>query len=294
MSSVLPKVSVIMPAFNSAKTIQNAANAVLNQTYTNLELIIINDGSSDETLNLVTTLYQGNQRVVILNQSNQGVSAARNHGLTQASGEWIAFCDADDEWFSNKLHAQSQLFSSYSWSYTDSYYVGVDYPTPIRRSEQSHLLQGHIHSELIKENFLTTSSIMIKKDVLIEMGGFDENMAALEDWDLWLNIARLHPIGYIQEPLLNYLVVDGSTSRKARQMVPLHELLVSKHTAHFPTSTIREALAQSYLICSYIAENSKDYRFACQCAWSAFKKTPTNPTYIKRLLRTLTLPWYAT
>lgn len=292
MNTVLPKVSVIMPAYNSATTIQNSADSVLAQTYTNLELIIINDGSSDETLNIITSLYSKNERVVIINQDNLGVSAARNNGLAESTGEWVAFCDADDEWFKGKLLIQSKLFSSYAWSYTDSYYVGVDYTTPIKRSEQSNLLQGDIHSVLIKENFLTTSSIIIKKDILAEMGGFDESMAALEDWDLWLNIARLHPIGFVNQPLLNYLVVDGSTSRKARKMVPLHEHLISKHTNHFPKATIRKALAQSYLICSYIAENSKDYRFACRCAWLAFVKTPANPMYLKRLLRTLTLPWY--
>lgn len=284
-----PSVSIIMPAYNSQNTIIGSINSILSQTYTSFELIIVNDGSVDNTDKIIRDIASKEPKIVYLTQTNQGVSAARNLALTHAKYDFIAFCDADDEWFETKLKQQIDNISDAVWCYTDSFYVGSDYPTPVTRSSQSTLYEGHIHSQLFKENFLTTSSLLIQKKVIEENNKFDETMAALEDWDLWLKIAHKHPIKLVDTPLLNYLVVDGSTSRKARQMLPLHTQLIHQHSKHFAEKVVLDALLKSYLICGYIAENSHDYHFSLYCAWRGWITQPTEFIFIKRALSQLIL-----
>jgi glycosyltransferase involved in cell wall biosynthesis len=280
-------VTVIMPAYNAEKTLLQSALSVLNQTNVDIELIIINDGSRDNTQAIIDDLQHNHQhKVTSIPITNHGVSYARNLGIKQARHTWIAFCDADDTWYPEKLSKQLALCQDHNWSYTDSYYVGDGFPTPIKRSAQSALLDGFIYHELLKENFLTTSSILVKKELLTAQGGFDEQLAALEDWDLWLVIAAQHPIVYVSEPLLDYLVYPGSTSRKAREMLPLHEAIINKHHASVAGTMYREALTKSYSICSYIAEDSHDYFYALVCSAKAYKVNPLSLKLLKRLIRT--------
>lgn len=283
-------VSVIMPAYNAENTLLASATSVLEQTLANIELIIINDGSVDGTQTIIDALHNRYpDQVSVLSITNHGVSYARNLGIKHARYPWIAFCDADDIWYPHKLSTQLAQIQDFSWSYTDSFYVGKAFPTPIKRSAQSQLLAGHIYHDLLKENFLTTSSILIKKALLTELGGFDEHLAALEDWDLWLCIAAQHPITLVDEPLLDYLVYPGSTSRKAREMVPLHEAIITKHHASVTSAMYHEALTKSYSICSYIAEDSHDYYYALVCSAKAFKVQPFSLKLLKRLIRTSVL-----
>ena len=280
-------ITVIMPAYNAEQTLLQSALSVIKQTTENIELIIINDGSSDNTQTIIDDLHaQFPQQITAISGPNNGVSHARNLGIKQARYSWIAFCDADDTWYPDKLTKQLALTKDHNWSYTDSFYVGAAFPTPITRSAQSTVLDGFIYNELLQENFLTTSSILIKKELLTAQGGFDEQLAALEDWDLWLCIAAQHPIAYIAEPLLDYLVYPGSTSRKARDMLPLHEAIINKHHASVASATYQEALTKSYSICSYIAEDSHDYFYALVCSAKAYKVQPLKVKLLKRLIRT--------
>lgn len=282
-----PLVSVIMPAFNAENTIVASVKSVLQQTEKKLELHIINDGSTDRTAELIDQLARDDNRVFMSHISNGGVSRARNIAINNAKGEWIAFCDADDQWFNNKLEVQLAANQNNVWSYTDSYYVGNHIQVPCKRSDQSILHSGNIFQALFQENFLTTSSLMIKREVLLEYKGFDESLSALEDWDLWLSIAKNHPIHYVEEPLLNYLVLDGSTSRRARKMLPLHKYVIEKHSEQMSQQMQNIAIAKAYTICSYIAEGSSDKYFAIECAFKAFMTKPFELQHAKRLISTM-------
>lgn len=282
-----PLISIIMPAFNAEPYICESIESVLNQSYPNIELIVINDGSTDNTANTISHLMDS---IIYIETDNKGVSAARNLGIEQAKGEWLAFLDADDIWFGNKLQLQFDQLGGCNWSYTDSYYFGAQYKHDTKRSDLSPLLSGNIFNHLLTENIITTSSVLVKKSLVQNVGGFDETLEALEDWKLWLDIAQTHSISYINEPLLKYRVYPGSTSRKARKMLPLHEHIIAHATASLGNKsnkqTIRnQALYNSLNVCSYIAEDSQDYRFSLYCAYRAYLLFPWKTSSLKRLVR---------
>jgi glycosyltransferase involved in cell wall biosynthesis len=216
---------------------------------------------------------------------NNGVSAARNLGIKKANGDWIAFCDADDIWFSEKLKTQFDSLAGDLWSYTDSFYMGSLYKEGTKRSHLSKLCNGNVFNALILENVVTTSSVLIKKQVVQKCNGFDETLPALEDWQLWLSIAKEHPISLVKEPMLNYRVYSGSTSRNARAMLPLHIKVINSVIMGNSFNKLKNlALSKAYSICSHIAEQGKDYSFALYCAYKAFLYSPLSTTIIKRLV----------
>jgi glycosyltransferase involved in cell wall biosynthesis len=286
-NTTFPLISIIMPAFNAEHYICESIESVLGQSYPNIELIVINDGSTDNTVDKISRLMGS---IIYVKTENKGVSAARNLGIQHAKGEWLAFLDADDIWFPNKLQLQFDQLNGCNWSYTDSYYLGEKFNHETKRSELSPLLAGNIFNHLLTENIITTSSVLVKKSLIQNVGGFDETLEALEDWKLWLDIAKENPISYINEPLLKYRVYPGSTSRKARKMLPLHKMIIDHAIASLGstanTSVIQNrAKYNSLNVCSYIAEDSQDFSFSLYCAYRAYLLFPWKITTLKRLVR---------
>ena len=133
---------------------------------------------------------------------------------------------------------------------------------------------------------------MVERELFLQAGCFDESMEALEDWKLWLDISLLEPIAYCSELLAKYRVYSGSTSRRARKILPLHIKLIDEiflsPSINAANSTLKsQALSQSYSICSYIAEDSKDYTFSFICAIRSARHSLFKPRHIKRIMRTL-------
>ena len=284
-----PLVSVIMPAYNAENYIAESIEAVLGQTYRNLQLFIVDDGSSDNTFQIASEYMKADQRVKVFTQQNQGVSSARNLAISNVAGVYVAFCDSDDVWYSQKLKRQLHTIGDAVWSHCDSQYVGLGYENKIAyRSTYTRLYRGKVFKQLAIENFITTSSVLIKTDILKLYKGFDESLVALEDWKLWLEIARDHEIALCDEVLLNYRVQPQSTSRRARSLLPIH-LDILHHT--FRDKTLqdseleREAISRAYLIFSYIAEEKKDHLFSLKCSVNFMLCTP-NTMSIKRVIRT--------
>jgi len=286
MNEVL--VSVVIPAFNSEKYISECIDSVLNQTYQNLEIIIIDDGSTDNTVNIVSGY--NNDKIRLLHQKNSGSGAARNHGIQQASGKWIAFIDADDIWLPEKLEKQLKNCSDKSWSHTDLFFHGGIYPKHTRTTELTSKHSGFILRNLLVENSIGTSSVIIKKEVLEEFGGFNTDLRALQDWDLWLRVAEKYPICYIDEALVYYRVHSKSTSRNVRKTLPYHLYLINYvFSQQGPARDMQElkqkALSRSYQICSYIAEQENDYLFSCSCAIRSLVYGPQHASNYSRLIK---------
>ncbi|MBF0196735.1 MAG: glycosyltransferase family 2 protein [Planctomycetes bacterium] len=192
-------VSVVIPTYNRVGRVQNAVESVLAQTYSVAEIIVVDDGSSDQTMAALEK-YQG---LTLLQQVNSGPSAARNLGARHAKGEWLAFLDSDDLWQKDKLAKQvafSEAHPDIKWLYTNEIWIrdGV-------RVNQCHhhaKLSGWIYPECLKLCLVSPSSIMLKRDLFWAKGGFDEALWAAEDYDLWLRIACDHPVGYLEEALI--------------------------------------------------------------------------------------------
>ncbi|YAF94776.1 MAG: glycosyltransferase [Nodularia sp. CChRGM 3473] len=185
----IPIISVIIPAYNSGKTINETIQSVLNQTFTNFELIIINDGSQDSTLDIVSQINDA--RIKIFSYPNAGGNVSRNRGLKHAVGEFVSFLDADDIWTPDKLQVQLQALQkntdakvAYSW--TDY----IDENGVIFLSGTHITANGDAYEKLLVNNFLENgSNPLIRREALIELGGFDESLEAAQDWDMWLRLA---------------------------------------------------------------------------------------------------------
>jgi glycosyltransferase involved in cell wall biosynthesis len=206
---MMPTVSVIIAAYNAERDIGDAVRSVLDQTIQDFEIIVVDDGSTDTTMAALTPF---GSRVRVHQQQNQGVAAARNAGARLATGEWLAFLDADDLWMPRKL--EKQLALAMPMTFTDRLNIGARGDLPSLQSESTPMHGGDIFVALMRAgNFVTTSSVMIRRVVFEELGGFCPALRTAEDWDLWLRVAARYEIGLVLEPLVQYRLQAGSLSR---------------------------------------------------------------------------------
>jgi GT2 family glycosyltransferase len=195
----MPFVSVVIPTFNRSTVLSRAIESVIQQYYRDFELLIVNDGSTDDTPQLLSR-YEKYLKVV--HQKNSGVSAARNAGVRASSGELIAFLDSDDEWLHEKLEKQVQHFRSvgYLISHTDEIWLNKGNPV---RQRTKHAKQGGLFFKRALERCLISpSSVIITRTLFDKIGLFDESLPAAEDYDLWLRITARFAIHFIPEPLI--------------------------------------------------------------------------------------------
>jgi glycosyltransferase involved in cell wall biosynthesis len=212
------KISVIIPAYNCAKTIKQTIESVLIQNFTDFELIVINDGSTDSSLDIVSKIKDS--RIKIFSYPNAGGNVSRNRGISHAVGEFISFLDADDIWIPDKLATQLQALEenpttkvTYSWTdYIDENGKFVHSGTHIS-------LNGNVYEQLLVKNFLENgSNPLICKDALLAVGGFDESLLAGQDWDMWLRLAREFNFVAVPEVQILYRISANSlSSNLARQ-----------------------------------------------------------------------------
>ena len=195
-----PVASVVLPTYNRAWCLKSAIDSVLDQNDQRSELIVVDDGSTDNTQQLVATY---GERLRYIRQDNRGVSAARNTGIRAASGALIALLDSDDEWLPGKLSTQLDFFKAHPEALicqTEEIWIrnGVRVNPGKRHRKQS----GMIFESSLALCLVSPSAVMIKKALLDDVGLFDENLPACEDYDLWLRIAWKYPIHLIDQPLI--------------------------------------------------------------------------------------------
>ncbi|MBD2578575.1 glycosyltransferase family 2 protein [Oscillatoria sp. FACHB-1406] len=230
----LPRVSVIIPAYNAEVWLERTVNSVLAQSDRDFEIIIVDDGSSDRTVEIATELSQRDGRIVILQQSNSGVAAARNFGIANARGEFIAPLDADDIWYPQHLEKQvkrlSQSDSSvglvYSWS------VDINENDSPLGPFHASTIEGDVYKTLICHNFLgNASATLIRRSCLERVGGYNsdlkvQNAQGCEDWDLYLRIAEKYRFCVVPEFTVGYRKIASSMSRDYQKMARSHRLML--------------------------------------------------------------------
>ena len=195
-----PLISVIIPTYNRAWAIKEAIDSVLAQEYNRFEIIVVDDGSTDDTQHILEAYTKD---ITIIHQRNKGVSAARNRGVDFASGQWIAFLDSDDLWLPGKLAVQLEFFNARPDALicqTEEIWIrnGVRVNPGKRHQKPS----GMIFEPSLELCLVSPSAVMIRRELFGEVGLFDESLPACEDYDLWLRVSCSYPVHLIDTPLI--------------------------------------------------------------------------------------------
>lgn len=203
----MPLVSVIIPTYNRLKTLPVAIDSVLKQTYQNVEVIVVDDGSSDGTEEYVNKLTD--QRVkYVRTAANRGPAAARNLGVKQARGRYVAFQDSDDEWHADKLEKQMPLLldtaRGYSMVYCEfmKYYGESRHDLVPSKKIPLSCKQGNMLAVLLQQPMISTQTIVVNRDDFLQVGGFNEHLRTFEDYEFTLRFSQNHNIGFVEEVLV--------------------------------------------------------------------------------------------
>ncbi len=208
-------VSVIIPAFNSAQYLPETIESVLSQTYSNLEIILVDDGSTDDTRAFIEDL--GDQ-VRYFYQENAGSARARNKGIREANGEYVAFLDSDDKWLPEKLVRQIDYLEKNNFDLVYCNKIWVDSCGSLIPDayEQDAFPEGDIFVKMFSANYISTSSeVLAKKNILLDCGGFKDipELRNCQDYELWLRISHSYQIGAIPEKLVKYRVHEANRTK---------------------------------------------------------------------------------
>ncbi len=215
----MPEVSVIIPTYNYGHFIKEAIKSVLSQSFSDLEVIVVDDGSTDGTKNVISTF--NDSRISYIFQNNGGLSSARNNGLINSSGEYIGFLDADDLWMPEKLELQLSIFKkkqNVGLVYTG--YEVIDYSGTCIATRNVHKIEGDLISQLILGNIVSGSATtsLVRRKCYETVGLFDSTLKSCEDWDMWLRIALIAEFDYIDQPLAKIRLHGGNMTCDPRCM----------------------------------------------------------------------------
>jgi len=212
----MPEVSVIIPTYNRARLIGRAVRSVLAQTYTDFEIIVVDDGSTDDTLAAVQALAQTDDRVLYLrHETNQGAQAARNTGIQAARGQYIALLDSDDEWLPHKLEQQIRLYRQ-AGERTGVVYAGYLEVSDNGQRPRRHLptIRGDIYPHLLASYGLPILTLLIRRECLEKAGPFSVPIRAYQEWDLCIRLARHCEFDFVPECLAIYHLHSAPTISK--------------------------------------------------------------------------------
>ena len=268
-------VSVIIPAYNAEAFIEATLASVLTQTYTNIEVLVVDDGSRDRTAQIVQAVAKQDSRVSLLRSSNQGVAAARNLAIEHSRGEYIAPLDADDIWYPQKLEEQVECFSRsgpdvglvYAWS------TYIDENGQLTGSYIAHDVEGEAGLALVYSNFIGNASApLIRRSCLEHVGGYDSRYIEYdaeggEDHDLYMRIAEYYRFGVVREFLIGYRQIQGSLSCNTDAMAKAHALILTDARRRHPELPQRVYRWSQSNSCEYLGQKCN----YCGDRWGALR-----------------------
>ena len=283
MSSPSPaaKVSVIVPAYNSADYTVETVESVLAQTYENFELIVVDDGSTDHTR---TAMESFGDALTYIYKENGGACSARNLGINRSHGEFVTCLDCDDLWLPDKLQRSVERLEArpdLALVFTSCYLIDKDGNITGKTNYKIKLHKPYV--ELLYENYITAPSVVMRRSCLDQVGLFDERIFIPADWDLWLRLARCFPIDYIDAPLSKYRMVSNYTLRNAEQYIEETQYVMDKHFTLSPELMAEDrnrSLSKLYVDYGTLHRENGDMRRARKrlreairlnpCAWSSY------------------------
>lgn len=277
-SPVLPHVTVIVPCYNRADEARPAIQSVLDQDYPSFDVIAVDDHSTDDTLAVLKTIDAPNFSVV-LNTRTKGVSGARNTGVDQTCAGWIAFQDSDDLWRPGKLRAQMEAVQTGD---PVAVYCAMEIREGdkvvghVPKSTDTHL-SGNILPGLTQTSFISTQTVIIRRDIYNQVGGFDETLSALVDWELMLRIAPLGDVAYVDTPFVDQFMSGNSITKSTKRRLAAQEYVLEKH--HDLMAQYPSALARHHHRIAGAHRQFGQYKQALSHAIAARRIAPGTPKY---------------
>jgi len=288
-----PTVSVIIPAYNAMAFLPETLDSVLDQTFKDFEVIIVNDGSKDNIVEWATTITDS--RVRLISQENQGVSQARNTGILNSQSTYIAFLDADDIWDPSKLEKQLKAFQTNpELGLVDTQVFMVDPQNQILYRAGSSYPEGNVLRRAIEENLVMCgSSPMIRRQCIEKVGLFDTDLHGPEDWHMWARIAMHYPFKMIEEPLVRYRQHPSSISKNWKRMSIETSKAIEKVFTIVPSEFLwikKRTKARANLYSAQLASVGKNYTqslFYCIQAFSCSPQVCLTEDYLRLVMKNL-------
>ncbi len=287
MNATDPSVSVILPTYNRASLLPESIGSVLAQTYSDFELLVVDDGSTDDTREVVAAIDDKRTRYVGLKR-NAGQAAARNVGIKEAKADLIAFQDSDDLWMPEKLDLQISALRE------SSPRTGVVYTAYERicgnRSEVLPFRRivpktGDVHARLLRGNFITTQTALVRRKCFEKAGTFDEGQRALDDWDLFIRLSKEWHFVFVDKLLVQYRVVTDSVSIDMDRFVCAYERILLSHKGEIPDNS--DLLAWHYAVIGGHLCRNGDLRRGRAYLGKALSIRPMRPRYAAALVLSL-------
>lgn len=241
-----PRVSVIIATYNMGQFLAEAIQSILNQTFQDLEVIVVDDGSTDNT-QVCLERFRTDTRVIIVTQRNLGQPRAKNVGIERARGSYIAFCDADDYWLPQKLELQLPRFNHCQD-------IGVVYspatalfPDGSRAELQGpKYMRGDVLHTMFVRNIVPFGTAVVRRECIDQLGAFDESFQMGIDWDLWLRISTRWKFDYVEEATYIYRIWDGQMSKNWRGRYDCALAIMEKFLAQYPNRLPAAVVASAY------------------------------------------------
>jgi glycosyltransferase involved in cell wall biosynthesis len=272
----MSRVSVVIPTYNRAGCIGRALESVLAQSHADLEVIVVDDGSTDDTARIVGEYADADRRVrwVACNRRT-GAQAARNAGVRAAQGDWIAFLDSDDEWLPDSLRLRLGLAMERGLHVVHSdCYVSDPGSAELRRWELP-AFEGRAYGPLLQRSGTTFPSLLISRDAVSRIGGLDETIQSFQEWDTAIRLAKHYEFGFVAEPTFVYhRGVADSLSHDARREATGYEQVLTKHRWAILTHCGPRAVASHYRTAASLYRKADDELAARRCLTMAAVFSP--------------------
>lgn len=291
MDTVSGLVSVIVPVYNRESLVQITIESILAQTYLNIEIVLVDDGSTDNS-GKVLDEYAARfpDKIKVIHQQNTGQVIARNNGIEVSTGEYIAFLDSDDTWLPQKLEKQIPLFVDDVGLVYSGIYEVDDNGNILKTVLPEKNMRGNIYYRLLVKNAMTGGTVVVKRNVLDDVGLFDQQLQAAENWDLWIRISQQYTVDYVSEPLVRYLKHEGNMSADSSFMTSATKDIYRKHIPdNSDDPRLKNARVQAYAYLHYCAGvfafGKKDYNLARREFLTCWFYVPLYKDSLLRFLR---------
>lgn len=264
-----PLVSVVIPTYKRPDMLGRAIDSVLNQTYDNIEIIVVDDNDENskyrkETEEFMRKYADVDNLVYLKHKNNSGAAAARNTGMKYSKGEFISFLDDDDEWYNDKTQIQVSQFrklsEDYGVVYTNSTKKNDINNIFITNKENKNSLSGDVHNKILKGNFIGTPVAMIRSSCYEKNGGFDESLPRLQDWEFWIRLSKNYKFKYIDKPMTMVSELDDTISTNINALIKSLKIILEKHYSEFENAGEFVLANKYFLIGHNLCLNNKcDY-----------------------------------